>query len=349
MKQLRYIGALLLTLVVGLVASSCKRDVYEEPTSSFQVVRTVFSSSNQASEGYIEVTESGFTYEAEADWVTLSQETPTRVKLAMAENPEPETRTTSIVLRKGATTLRVSVNQVGVINTAVLENQEFTETGGTFEVSTAQLVSTPMVEISHSWITYEIQEGKLVFTVAPFPTPGERVATVTIRAGLYAGTLTVRQVRGAILYSELLGAYTLYYRVFNNVDPEYSTPVTLVQDVEGRSVLMRGLAADVRLNYDVNTGNFKLSPQSVADGAAKLYLWAAEDPGPFNESPELFLTGTWNQQISNPVYTFTSTQTIRYQEKDYQLSGFIFWGDKEYKGPSGTGISRVVQFRLVKN
>ena len=349
MKQLRYIGALLLTLVVGLMASSCKRDVYEEPTSSFQVVRTVFSSSPQASEGYIEVTESGFTFEAEDTWVTPSQETPTRVKLAIAANPEPETRTTSIVLRKGATALRVSINQIGVINVAPLENQLFAETGGTFEISTARLASTPEVQISADWVTYELQEGKLVFTVAELPTTGERTATVTLHAGLFDGTLTVRQIRTPITYAELLGSYTLTYRTWKDRDPELTAPVTLVQDVVGRSVIMQGLAADVKMDCDLYTGALKLSTQSVAGGAATLGAWTADGQGWFSRDTNLFLTGTWNQQATNPVFTFTSTQTISGDDKDWPILGFIFWSGREYKGPSGNGISRVVQFRLTKN
>ncbi len=341
--------ALVLLSLLGIVA--CQRDKYQEPEVTFRVVKTSLSSAFTASEGTIEVSEDGFSISTDASWLTPTLASPRTIKVAIARNESYESRTGNVILKKGDVTQRVSVTQLGLVNFAVVADQEFTRAGGTYTVDLAQMDAEPAVSTDADWITHEIKDGKLTFTVAPLQ-GDNRTAQVRISSGLFKRTITFSQIYGAIAYADLLGAYTLTYATWKG-GATSTAPVTIAAGTEGKTVIIKGLAADIVMSVDLKAGNFQINGQAVANGAARLCTWVADGDGWFNnDNNNLFLTGTWNKSFDAPVYTFSSTQTLSANNAQWPILGFIFWGtaeSKEYKGASGNGISRFVQFSLAKN
>lgn len=355
MKAKQYMSLLLASVAFILGGMACQDDKYQEPQVTFKVLKTDVPSVYTGGEGYIEVSEEGFEVRTDAEWLQATKAGAKRVTIIVTKNENPESRTANVLLIKGATVQRVAVTQVGVINDAAVSNQEFTRTGGTYEVDLSSFDSTPNIKVSEGWVNYRIEGKKLIFTVEPLAGSDDRVANVSIIAGLYNRTFTITQVYGAIAYADLLGAYTLSYREWKDGTVK-TAPVVLERHQEDRSVKLKGLAADIEMLVDLRTGAFSISCQEVDNQSAKIYAWVAAGQGAFDYSDRYVLVGTWNKDFANPIYTFTANTEIKYVDESQNINetnpvlGFIFWGDSgEYKGVSGNGISRVVQFTLTKN
>ncbi len=117
----------------------------------------------------------------------------------------------------------------------------------------------------------------------------------------YAGNLALenRMPEGWLSYSQYLGSYVLTYN--DNEDwyiyPETAT-VTLVQDVEGKSYLMKGVNPnyDVKVNYDLAGGNLVIMGQIV---------------GKFGEN-DVFFAALYASRAASGGVTYTGWRSTSY-------------------------------------
>lgn len=351
MKTFKYFKPLLLGLVVILGLVACGKDKYQEPVVSFQISKVELPSAYTAGEGFVEVTEDGFSITSEAPtWLTAELESPKRVKVKLAKNESPESRTASIVLTKGETVQRIAVTQVGVVNQANLTSQEFTRKGGVYEVSLEQMDSTPQIEVSASWITYKIEGGKLIFAVAPLE-GDDRTATVRVSAGLFDRTVQFTQTYGAPLYEELLGDYTLDF-ILEAGKPTQNLDVRLEQNEAGKSYRLSGLL-DLVITYNEKTGKMQLAPQALKGGDANdfAYAWLSGYSGKYNLSNAavLIFEATWNKDEQHPKFVFTCPGKMTVDGVEYPVRGIAFYNTSQGKGWVRRGpVDAITDFSLTK-
>lgn len=351
MNTYKYIKSLLLSLAVAVGVVACSSDKYQEPEESFQIVKAEFPSAYTAGEGFIEVTESDFTISSEDDsWLTAELESAKRVKVKLAKNEQPESRTASIILAKGKTIQRVSVTQVGVINQATMEDQVFGRKGGDYEVSLEKMDSTPKIEVSGDWITYKIEEGKIIFSIAPLQ-GDDRVATVRVSAGLFDRTITITQIYGAPTYEELLGAYTLDFIVYAN-QPKRKLDVELAVHEQGKSYRLVGLH-DLIFTYDERAGKMRIEPQPLAGGDAHdyAYAWLSGFDGKWNLNRDLsfYFEATWNKDETNPKFEFFAPNKMPVDNVEYTIRGLAFYNLDPGKGYITRGaVVAITDFSLTK-
>lgn len=353
MNTSKYIKSLLPCLVALLALVGCSSERYQEPVVSFQVVKAEVPSAFTAGEGFIDVTEEGFSIASEdPSWLTAELESPRRVKVKLAKNDNPESRTASIILTKGETVQRIAVTQVGVVNQATMTDQTFARRGGTYEVSLEQMDSQPQVEMVADWITYTIEAGKLIFTIAPLE-GDERSASVRVRAGLFDRTITITQIYGAPTYEELLGDYTLDFIV------EYNTPalqldVALVVGEQGKSYRLSGLH-NLVITYDERTGKMRLAPQAIAGGdpADFAYAWLSGYDGQWSlySDAKYYFEATWNRDEANPKFAFAAPNKVPIDNVEHTIRGLAFYnlGTGAAKGWVRRGaVAAITNFSLTK-
>ena len=116
----------------------------------------------------------------------------------------------------------------------------------------------PKVDNLPSWLTFKKEAGKLIFTAAPM-TEVYREATVTISLGsLYKQAVKFVQSYGPLGYDFLVGKYRMqgirFYKDAN-VDME----VELAKSPDGKKLILKGLSADLPLEYDAATNSLKLT------------------------------------------------------------------------------------------
>lgn len=348
MKATKLIYLSLSALALSLGA--CSKDEVGETKPSIEVVKSNFSYTYEAGTGQIEVNADGFTVETDAPWLTATANGRT-IALSLEKNEGAESRTANVIIKKGNDVQRVPITQMGVINVMSLSNLEFQRQGGEHRFPIDKMDSQPEFTSSESWLTAELVGQELVVRIAAFPVghTDDRSATLRVRAGLFDRTITVAQKYGVPEYADLLGTYALEFSQWGG-SAKSTMNVELIAKEQNASYTLRGLAADVTIAFNPATSALTIVSHDVAADGVKLQLWTADGQGWFTTQGSL--VAQWNRDFTTPVFTFSSTNLVNGESggvtKDWPIRGFIFWGQSEYKGPSGTGISRVVDFKLTK-
>lgn len=354
MKALSSIALYLCALVVTLGLGACSSSS-DAPASTFSVVRSSYDASPEASSGTIVVSEPGFEVSTDASWLTATMQNGTEVQVGLEANTSSESRTASVVLTKSGTTLRVPFTQMGVQNSVagLTSTMSYNRKGGSssYALSGPDQVQVTIPATAQSWLSQSVVDGQLVLTCSPLATDQvdvKRTATITIAKGVYYKTMIISQEWGGILYEDLLGEYTLSYTTWKD-NPMVTADVKLTPNVEGTSYWLTGLVANVSISFEEGTTSLTLQPQNVAGGAAYIAAWMADGRGLLTRSGWTF-TGAWDKNKVNPKFTFSSESKITSEGTEYPLYGVIFRASAggEYRGTTGSAISRVVQFSITK-
>lgn len=341
----------ILTLAALLGLASCKKDDdYTAPVSEIEVVKSNFTYEYTAGTGRVELSHEDFSVETDAEWLHATKEGKA-VILTLDKNEGAEARVGNVIVKKGQTVQRIPITQMGVVNVMSLNDLEFTRRGGEASFSIERMDSQPTFVSSADWLRAEVVDGKLVVRAAAFPAghTADRSATLRVRAGLFDRTITVTQKYGVPEYADLLGTYTLEFNQWAG-SAKTTMNLELVANEENKNFILRGLAADIVLTFNPATAGLSILPQEVAGGVARVYFWTADGNGWFDANHSL--TAAWDQNRTTPGFAFSSTGKINGEfngtTKDWPIRGIIFWGQSEYFGPSGNGVSRVVDFKLTK-
>lgn len=355
MKAISSIILYLCALTLVFALGACTKGGDDSPVSTFAVVRTSHDLSVDALSATIVLSEAGFELSTDAPWLTATVQNGTEVLVRMEPNTSSESRTASVILSKAGRTYRVPFTQMGVLNSVsdLVATLSYNRKGGTSRYTLSgpdQLVVT-IPEAAKSWLSYTVENDQLVLTCAPLTTtaPDDRSAIVSIAKGVYYKTMTISQTWGNILYEDLLGEYTLSYTTWKD-DTVNTATVSLTTKSEGTSYWLTGLAANVEISFNESATTLTLKPQTVANNTAYIAGWVADASGWLQRNGWTF-TGTWNKDMSKPAFAFASADVLTNEGTQYPFLGFIFRSTSggEYRGTSGSGISRVVQFSITKN
>lgn len=340
--KLIYLAYFLLLLV--LVACSKDKEVCD--ANSLDVVRSSFTYSYEAGSGQVEVNTDGFTVETDAPWLTATANGRT-ISLSLQKNEGAESRTANVIITKGLEVERVPITQLGVINVMSLSNLEFTRHGGEDSFSIERMDSQPTFESSANWLTAEVVDGRLVVRAAAFPVghTDDRSATLRVRAGLFDRAITVTQKYGVPEYADLLGTYTLRYKPFG-LGAEQTASVTLVEKERGVSFTLQGLVSELTLQWNATTSALTLPLQSVDGGQADLKF--SNGVNSFDNNQGVTMVAPWNQNRTNPGYTFSTTYTYVHNGNTESVKGFILWANGGGWYRDGQGINAIFDFTLTK-
>lgn len=326
MKANKFFAIALASITLAL--SACDKDKNEvvSPNASFYVVETTFDQAYTAGVGRILVSEEGFTVTTDADWLQAQKEGARAIVLTIAKNETAESRTANVIITKGDNVQRVPITQLGAVNTMTLSDINTQRQGGEYTFSTERMDTTPTVTVSDSWINYTLEGNELKIKVEPFAqgVTEDRVGTVTVQAGLFSRTIRVTQVFGVIAYEDIIGTYTATFIPYHN-QPQSQIPLTIEEKEKGKSFTLKGLAADLTIRYNAQTGAI-IIPTGLIAGATGLAAgetlviggWGCGIPDPDNGNKEdwgfnldrdintgnMVQIGTWNKNFEAPVFTF---------------------------------------------
>ncbi len=188
--------------------------------------------------------------EADKTWLSLentSGKSSLTVLLDVKVNPSVEPRETTLTFSaENGETKEVKISQYGQLILSPADLSGIAGAGATIPVSVT-VGGTYSVTSSPEWVHTSIDGGILTVTVDPNP------ELVTPRRGrmeiAYNGdavkVLAVEQNQ-RLAYADFIGTYTMRYMTSNTATPinrNQSATVTLVQNVEGTSYLLKGVLA----------------------------------------------------------------------------------------------------------
>ncbi len=385
MKTINIIKSLLI-LGLALGISACDKYEYEEVVQTFKVVETNYSDGQKASEGFIRVNESGFTVSTDAAWLKAETVEEKLIKVSLSENKSEEARTANVILTKGDMVQRVPIMQMGQINyvqdlnDVTLDRDQLTKTFAVQLDNPAQikLKAAEGSTAGTDWLKAEIKKGKLVLTAQNLPADLKpRELELNIEAGLYNKTIKVKQVWGKPKYEDILGKYTLEYVAGGHpleIDPNADNPrvqaeVRIKKLKQGKSFILQGLAAPIRLEWDaenhilvIPTGVELKKPNSLKKN--QILLLSASGNGYKNENGE----ADFNFYLDKEKYYFkgnwedsTTLNDLKFDFPPVEVDGtkaygLHFWigntetseNDGIYKGEDGNGIHTISEFSLTK-
>lgn len=356
MKTYKILYTMLVSLLVLVVVSGCRQKGYQEPEISFKVVKTEYPASYAGGKGFIDLSEAGFAYSIDADWLTVTHASPTRLELSIPQNESPETRATVVRLVKDGVKINVVVSQLGVVNDIRgLKDFSFGRMGGEMRIET-ELQSIPEVILTGddtSWVETLFEGNQMVIKVAALPASVDlRSLTLSVVAGLMHKTITITQNYGMPLYTDLLGEWILTYRSSYGGDLKEHA-VTLAQNIAGRSYKIVGLQ-DIILEYDANTGMMKIPTQHMPGGDADDYLWAwlagVDDLWNLWRGSDWYFEGKWDKNIDTPKFVFTCPTEGEVKDKPnkYRPIALAFYNSKKGEWVSGVTIGAFADFTLTK-
>lgn len=321
MNIFKHIAAVVVSGALVLGLGSCKSNNYEEPISNFKVVKTEFASSAKGGEGLIVLSEGGFEVSAQDTWVKPSKSGDKEVKLVIEPNVSVDARVTNVVLKKAQDVLTVTITQLGVVNFIPnVETQSIRRSGGTFEIDLTQLADEPQITVTpeSAWLTHRLENGKLLWTVAPNANEQPaRQARVSIQAGLASVEFDVNQIRGLnpavdLLTEEVAGTYTMSY--VNPVNgSSLNVNIRVAPHTESNQFVVSGLAQPFIVEFDEDaahlifkTGATLVRPSTALPDDRYLLLAISEDRESVGAGNGYQLVGAWDKVNKRaPKFTFT--------------------------------------------
>ena len=356
---------LALTLLVGV--SACRKETPKESTTeTFRVLTSDHSFTAEGGTGTATLSEEGFSAKSDAEWLRIGATSGNKLTYTVAPNPDGDTRTANLLLTRGEQKQRISITQLGAYAyiADLKASYEVSRAGGDVELPIKGAISIlePKVDNLPSWLTFKKEAGKLIFTAAPM-TEVYREATVTITLGtVYKQAVKFVQSYGPLGYDFLVGKYRMqgirFYKDAN-VDME----VELVKSPDGKKLILKGLSADLPLEYDAATNSLKLTYGLLASKGAGIpqeqflcvAAWGANFPGGDGKGNlSLYASGTcrgsWDKaSVEHPKFTFKSEGNLA------SIRGICIYLAAKQDGTSFTGyylegskIFSVADFSLTK-
>lgn len=319
MKLFNQLVGCLVAGALALALGACSKDKYEEPNSSFKVVKTEFASGAEGGEGYIELTEGGFEVSVDDAWVKAEKSGDKKVKLVIERNTQPDSRATNVRLTKGNDRLAVPITQLGEVNALdKIGNKEFSRKGGTMEIDLSGLTQEPKIEFESEvdWVTQVREDGKLILVISPNPNMSPaRSVRVNITAGLANQSFVVSQLRGLdptqdLLPEHLPGTYQMTYVERAGAAPKTMDVYIFASNVPNRYIFV-GLALNVVIDFDPDllelkfvTGPTALPPDNAKEGQEFLLL--AFNGSNVSAGDAYHFKGVWDKQSTTAAkFAFT--------------------------------------------
>lgn len=343
---------------IALGIGSCKSDKYEEPISSFRVVKTEFASTAKGGEGLIILSEGGFEVSTMDSWVKATKSGEKEVKLLIEPNPQGEGRATNVLIKKGSDAIEVPITQLGIVDyIPPVDNQSFKRQGGTFEVDLTQLTNEPKITVepdASQWLSYNIEEGKLkVVVTANENNRPARQARIQIEAGLALKEIVVSQEEGLdtskVLYTnEVAGVYQLTYSTNVGDANRQSVDIQIVPTDTPNRFVVRGLAFPFYADLEPENGILKFLRGEAAERVADLRpedengryaIYPFDGKNVLNEGGDFI--GTWDKvdkttakftfapgNSAFPIFAFTYRdpkvfQFVDYISRPFRLAGIV--------------------------
>lgn len=320
----------LILFAVGLF-SACSESEFEEPQSSFEIVKTAYGDDYRGSSGEIVVDNEGVKAEYDAEWLKISQNGKI-FNLSIDENMSYESRTALIRLSLEGTVREVAITQLGIISIVEVHSHSFGYEGG--EVSFLWNSSLPF-EISgcdESWLTYHKVDDKMVFTAAPIdPAEDSRSCVVNVSVGLYKASFTISQITPDLTYAQILGHYRMDYVYNVNDNQVKSQEVEIIANVEGESFILKSFLPDIELKYDHELPGFIINtPQTYYVDNQEVIL--AVSAGGWNDNwylawgDDRYMVSSWNGSKTSPAFQMVDNG-LPWDTDDgpAEKHGFIFW------------------------
>lgn len=192
----------LLTLCVLIVG--CSSDDNDSNISTLKVIKTEAEFSAKGGTGTIEVQSVGaILATTDVDWCKV-QVTDNIVNLTVETNKTLSSRAALIAISSGNETTSVPVTQMGDIAIIEIADYQFPTEGGsiTFGVETER--DFEILGTENSWITSQIDNGKVTLTAASAPEATYRELKVSVKIGGYIQTATFSQMN-------LVGEYAMLH------------------------------------------------------------------------------------------------------------------------------------------
>ena len=356
---------LALTLLMGV--SACRKETPKESAAeTLRVLASDHSFTAEGGTGTATLSEEGFSAKSDAEWLRIGATSGNKLTYTVAPNPEGDTRTANLLLTCGEQKQRISITQLGAYAyiADLKASYEVSRAGGDVELPIKGAISIlePKVDNLPSWLTFKKEAGKLIFTAAPM-TEVYREATVTITLGtVYKQAVKFVQSYGPLGYDFLVGKYRMqgirFYKDAN-VDME----VELAKSPDGKKLILKGLSADLPLEYDAATNSLKLTYGLLASTGAGIpqgqflcvAAWGANFPGSDGKANlSLYASGTclgsWDKaSVEHPKFTFRSEGNLA------SIRGICIYLAAKQDGTSFTGyylegskIFSVADFSLTK-
>lgn len=248
-----------IVLLAGVISfTSCDNDS-TNPYAHESVIQIVkadeLTFNSIGGESYIEFTApANVQITANADWVTLTQQSATRVDVAVTANNDKSDRSAQVTFKSGADEVIVTVHQLGfVLRIDVPESVTYGNAASShsFPMNTSGEVT---VESDVDWITAYIDGDNLCYDIAANDQHIWRTGTVTYRSGAYENSIVIRQGEA----KDMVGRNFLIYGVnlLRAVDPEDPFSMMMVASVTSTSQVelwfpedgISGLSTKIKIN-----------------------------------------------------------------------------------------------------
>ncbi len=339
-----------IVLLAGVISfTSCDNDS-TNPYAHESVIQIVkadeLTFTSPGGESYIEFTApSNVQITANADWVTLTPQSASRVDVTVAPNNDKSDRSAQVIFISGRDKVMVTVHQLGFVlrvdapESVALGNSASTNT---FAIAHSGEVT---VESNVDWITAYVEGDNLVYEVAANTNRVCRRGIVSYSSAAYEGSFEVLQgdVNDLVGKSFLLGGFDM--AADENTDPEdlyFYMIATLTSDKKASISLpsygISGLSTKVKLDASDLSVNF------ACGGLGKLTktLYGGLCAVDFNAGQV-----TWESSVylKFPV-DYYDTETFSGHAADlasgtfgdeYEINGMMIYlfSDVDYKNPLG--------------
>ncbi len=285
MKTINIISRICLAVLIVLGLFACKKDKDLQNEAGLQVIQTTYDSSYTASEGFIKVSEAGFTLNVDAPWLKATVKDEKTISLKLEANASSFTRNAVVKISKGKSIQEVTITQFGRNDYSQgLRDITAERDGGVATIpvhfpSKATLTLSPAKKgASTDWVKAEIKDSKLIIKFEAFA-PDQydtREAFLKVEAGLFSKTVSLKQTWGKPRYKDILGDYVLQYKETQDGKTK-QIDVRLENFTEKNTFVLMGLSVGVLLTWNEELGVLKFPSMELPK------------PKNFNEKEQLFI------------------------------------------------------------
>ncbi len=264
----KFFNILMLSFALSLLFSCAKQQ--DMPKRTFDLVSTKVDLTSNGGTATLTANGPVAKVELSSDWAhyTINGK---KVSLTFDPNPTYESRTITVkVFCKMNNVQEVSFTQLGIINIINLPDEyQFDYVGGSFEAEWKTKDKFTIEGIDESWLSYTVQDEKIIFTAKARPADAKDVRSVNlvVRVGsLFQQTMRISQ---GTLIDYIPGNYDLSYTETAISPGRRRLDAQIIKNANNTyvlSILDGDNVYNLSVSFDISDLSLGIKPQSITYG-----------------------------------------------------------------------------------